>query len=158
MNTVIVQYSTEKCTESVFSKCPCKRAASSSVRLWCHRYTVTSHITVTAVAAKQLAELMQKHGGRCLLRPVRADQWQQTSGSIRLNRGVAAMNPTWAWRQVKCYLLKNKDLKFSIYIHGRFSISCFKTKNNRHVVNMKVLQLLTQHFLYTFTLQSQLTA
>ena len=53
---------------------------SGLVRLWCHNCTVTtlSHAPSTAVAAKTLTELIWKHRGQCLLRPVTADQSEQS--------------------------------------------------------------------------------
>ena len=68
------------------------------------------------MVAKTPPELMQKHGGRCLLRPVRGDQSEQTGlfghGALkfrhRVDRGAAEKN------SLVDTLYKSMNLKMSI--------------------------------------------
>lgn len=72
-------------------------------------------VSPQAVVAMKQAELMQKHGGWCLLRPVRADQSEQTGF---LGRG----------------LLKRQALKWSVWAEGE-TFCVFSTLKHVHISN-----------------------
>lgn len=76
--------STLKSTQPVFRYCAFKWAIRTSVKMWCHNFTVTA--PRTAIAAKTMAELMQKHSGcgAC------SGLWELTNQSrLGLSRGRA---------------------------------------------------------------------
>lgn len=79
--------STEKWTQPVSKNIVFKQAVRTSMISWCHNQTVLAFSIVPSMAlvAKAPTELLQKHGGQCLLRPVRADQSEPTGLHRRFN-------------------------------------------------------------------------